>query len=306
MGAKHAAKVWRRALGIRNTKHYDTRNGPIGLVFRPAPIIRAKRFSPVSGAFTIMTPLSNLALLLYALALSACTTVGHRSAAGNLPAEPVVSPAARAKGTEAQGPFVPAIIGIPSDPGPSSTYRINPFDLLEITVFQVPELSREERVNEEGFVLLPLIGNIQVGGLTKREAEALLAAELGREYLQNPQVSLFVKEFAGQKVTVTGKVNGQGVIPLRGRTTLTQVIARAGGLSDVANDNEVLVFRKQENGEVNAYVVDFEAVEKGDLADPVIVDEDRIVVSESGTAVVVKTARGLLTGIASHSIYGLF
>jgi polysaccharide export outer membrane protein len=193
---------------------------------------------------------------------------------------------------------VPAVVGIPTDPGPKVTYRIGPHDLLKIEVFQVEELSSQERVNEQGEIAMPLIGNVKVGGLTPQEAERLIADRLRQNYLQDPQVNIFVVEYASQKVTVTGHVKKPGVFPLAGQTTLMQAIAMAGGLDEVAKKEEIVVFRRQTTGAVNAYVVDLASIEEGKLTDPAIVANDRVVVPKSGMAVFGRSVGNVLTGWA--------
>lgn len=228
----------------------------------------------------------------------ACSTSGRRSTTSvALPAN------AAAVSTDdpqsaLKGDFVPAVVGIPADPGPERTYRIGPYDLLKIEVFQASELSNQERVNEDGLVVMPLIGNVKVGGLTPQEAEQVIANALGEKYLQNPQVNIFVAEYASQKVTVIGQVKKPGVFPVAGKTTLMQAIALAGGLDEVAKKDEIVVFRKQPTGSVNAYVVNMASIEEGKLTDPVIVGDDRIVVPKSGTAVLSRAIGNILTGWA--------
>jgi polysaccharide export outer membrane protein len=249
-----------------------------------------------------MTAMKTLLRLLTAAlvvpALQACSTPGGVPEAGDAlssdsAAEPKLSPAA---GADAD--YVPAVVGIPTDPGPAVTYRIGPHDLLRIEVFQVEELSSQERVNEEGLIVMPLIGNVRVGGLTPQEAERAIADRLGENYLQNPQVNVFVMEYASQKVTVTGHVKSPGVFPLAGETTLMQAIALAGGLDEVAKKQEIVVFRRQKSGAVNAYVVDLAAIEQGKLTDPRMVADDRVVVPKSGMAVVGRSVNNVLTGWA--------
>jgi polysaccharide export outer membrane protein len=224
----------------------------------------------------------------------ACSTSGGGQSEEAGSATTVAAPAV--SGGRPADDFVPAVVGIPADPGPSRNYRIGPFDLLRIEVFQVDELSSEERVNEDGLVAMPLIGAVKVGGLTPSQAEQAIADKLGRNYLQDPQVNIFVTEYASQKVTVTGHVKKPGVFPVQGETTLMQAIALAGGLDDVAKKEEILIFRKQAGGDVNAYVVDLSAIEEGSLTDPVVVGEDRVVVPESGVAVFRRAVGRILTG----------
>ena len=108
-------------------------------------------------------------------------------------------------------------------------YRIGPDDLLEIQVFGVEQLSRAVRVNSRGQVSLPLIGLLDVGGMTAQEAEATITLKLADNFLQNPQVSLFIKEYTTQRVTIEGAVQKPGIYPLRGPTTLLRSLAIAGG-----------------------------------------------------------------------------
>ncbi|MDQ3028112.1 MAG: polysaccharide biosynthesis/export family protein, partial [Pseudomonadota bacterium] len=92
-------------------------------------------------------------------------------------------------------------------------YRIGPEDLIEIQVFGVDQLTRTVRVNSRGLISLPLIGNLEVGGLTSQQAEALVVAKLAENFLQNPQVSFFIREYTSQRVTIEGAVNKPGVYP---------------------------------------------------------------------------------------------
>jgi polysaccharide export outer membrane protein len=237
------------------------------------------------------------AVVILALGLQACATSGGPPPMSDAA---LTDPSATTQlpSPDLQGGVVPAVVGIPADPGSIGSYRIGPYDLLQIQVFQVDELSRTERVSEDGYVVMPLIGAVRVGGLSQREAEKAIADKLAERYLQNPQVSIFVAEYASQKVTVIGQVKKPGVFPLAGRTTLMQAIALAGGFDDAAKKGEVVVFRKQPSGEVNAYVVDLAAVQEGRLSDPVIVGDDRVVVPKSGAAALGKAVGNVLTGWA--------
>ena len=240
------------------------------------------------------TLLRFLAAALLMLGAQACSTSGGGPAAATSASPATVSPGDPQ--TAPKGDFVPAVVGIPADPGPERAYRIGPYDLLKVQVFRVDALSSEVRVDDAGLVVMPLIGAVKVGGLTPAEAEQDIAHKLGQSYLQNPQVRIFVSEYASQKVTVIGRVKKPGVFPVGGKTTLMQAIALAGGLDDVAKKDEIVVFRKQPTGSVNAYVVNMEAIEEGALADPVIVGDDRIVVPKSGAAVFRQTVNNILTG----------
>src|SRR5690606_32406111 len=111
-------------------------------------------------------------------------------------------------------------------------YRIGAQDLLEVSVFGVKDLKQEVRVNSNGQISLPLIGGVMAGGKTIPELEQHIATKLQDGYLQNPQVSVFVKEFTSQQVTVSGTVKKPGIYPLTGKTSLLQALAMAEGLTD--------------------------------------------------------------------------
>ena len=160
-------------------------------------------------------------------------------------------------------------------------YRIGADDLLEIQVFGVDQLTRTVRVNGRGMVSLPLVGAVEVGGLTAQQAEARIVKLLGDTYLQDPQVSLFIKEYTSQRVIIEGAVNKPGVYPLRGPTTLLQSLAVAGGQGSLSDMSEVMLFRTDAGGKREAFTFDVEKIRAGEIADPVVVNEDMIVVKRS-------------------------
>jgi polysaccharide export outer membrane protein len=166
-----------------------------------------------------------------------------------------------------------------STPG-NTAYKIGPQDVLDISVFKVPELSKSVQVADSGTINLPLVGEVPAAGLTAQEVERNLTKKLGAKYLQSPQVTVFVKEYNSQRVTIEGAVKKPGVYPVRGKTSLLQFIAMAEGLDPAAQD-EIVVFR-QANGKRVAGKFDVEEIRAGRLQDPVIREGDVIVVSSSG------------------------
>lgn len=126
-------------------------------------------------------------------------------------------------------------------------YRIGPKDLLEISVFGADELSRTVRVSEDGKVTLPLLGEVLVDGLTKSEVEKKLGQLLGEKYVQNPQVTVFIREYQSKRVSVLGAVEEPGPYQLLGRQTLMQIISEAGGLTRDAG-NEIVIIRQLPDG----------------------------------------------------------
>lgn len=164
----------------------------------------------------------------------------------------------------------------------ATEYRIGAQDLLQISVLGVPELSRDVRVNANGQISLPLIGGVQAGGRTIPELEQVVADQLMESYLQNPQVSVFVKEYTSQRVTVEGALNNPGIYPLTGTTTLLQAVALAGGLDPLAQRDGVVIFRQVE-GKKMAAVFDLSKITAGTVEDPQVYGDDIIVVARSGT-----------------------
>ena len=164
----------------------------------------------------------------------------------------------------------------------SADYRVGPQDLLEINVFQVPDLNRTVRVNTSGEISLPLIGRVQAGGRTVQEVEEDISGKLSKSFLQNPQVSVFVKEFTSQRVTLEGAVIKSGIYPITGQTSLLQAIAMAGGLGELADPKAVVIFRVID-GKKKAAVFDLKQIRKGTAEDPLIYGDDIVVVQESGS-----------------------
>ncbi len=170
-------------------------------------------------------------------------------------------------------------------------YYIGPLDVLEISVFQAPDLTRTAQVDAGGSIMLPLIGAVKVAGQTSEQAAASIARSLGERYLQNPQVSVFVKEAQSSKVTVEGSVMQPGVYPLTGRTTLLQALALARGPDRVADQKRVAVFRTIE-GQRMAAVFDLTAIRSGQAKDPEVYGNDLIVVDVSGSKSVLRDVVG--------------
>jgi len=133
-----------------------------------------------------------------------------------------------------------------------NNYRIGPKDLLEITVFELPELNQTVRVSEDGSITLSLLGKVEVSGFTAQELEARLAQLLDQQFTKGAHVTVFIKEY--QKVSVIGAVGRPGMYELVGPTTLLQAIAQAGGLTAQAM-NEIYVYRTGPDGKQERIVI---------------------------------------------------
>jgi len=113
-----------------------------------------------------------------------------------------------------------------------SAIAIGPGDLLDLSVFDVPELVLKVRVDVNGCVSIAFLGDLKLAGMTVGNAQRLIARELvARQLVKDPQVSIFIEEFATQGITVYGEVNAPGIYPLMGPHHLYDVISAAGGLT---------------------------------------------------------------------------
>jgi polysaccharide export outer membrane protein len=134
-------------------------------------------------------------------------------------------------------------------------YRIGPKDLLEITVFGLPELNQTVRVSEDGSITMSLLGRVEVSGLTAQELERKLASVLDKLYTKEARVTVFIKEY--QKVSVIGAVGRPGMYELVGPTNLLQIIAQAGGFTAQAM-NELFVYRQGKDGKQTKILIKLE------------------------------------------------
>lgn len=163
-----------------------------------------------------------------------------------------------------------------------SNYRIGPRDELIVEVFGAPELRREGEVDAAGNLSLPLVGTVVAGGRTPTEVAAAIATQLRGRYIRDPQVTVNIKKAVGQTVTVDGAVREPGVYPVAGRMTLQQAIASAKGADDIANLDNVVVFRRVDNQQLAA-LFSLRQIRAGRVADPQIFGNDIVVVGENAT-----------------------
>ena len=168
------------------------------------------------------------------------------------------------------------------------TIRIGPGDLLEIKVYGVSDLATEGRVSGEGKITMGLIGEVEVKGLTSDAAQKAIETRLKEGgYLNDPHVSVFVKEYSSQGVTVLGEVQKPGIYTLLGTPRLFDAISAAGGLTPVAGRLVTLTHRDQPD---QAIVLERDNSSGGGHSLAINVDVypgDTIVVSKAGMVYVV-------------------
>lgn len=196
------------------------------------------------------------------------------------PATPTNAVIKQGAGGAAQTPTQILVSGAPGASGPGD-YRIGPLDVVTVSVFQVPDLGGTFPVSASGSIDMPLLGPVPAAGKTTDELKHDLTALLGAKYLQHPSVTVVVSNAISQRITVDGSVNKPGIYPVEGRTTLLQVIALAGGLTDVAKTSGILVLHNTgEKRETSSF--DYNAIRSGTANDPVVAGGDMVVVDASG------------------------
>lgn len=177
-------------------------------------------------------------------------------------------------------------------------YFIAPFDKLSIEVFGVEELTREQvQTDASGRISFPLIGVIEAVGLTSAELAETIEQKLRGSFVRDPQVTVNLIETVGRVVTVDGQVAKPGLYPVMGRMTLQRAVATAGGLSEFADLQDVVVFRTV-GGQRMAGLYNLAAIRAGAYEDPEVFSEDIVIVGDSQARRIFKdvlTAAPLIT-----------
>jgi polysaccharide export outer membrane protein len=209
-------------------------------------------------------------------ALSGCNGVPGDGDGASLAPREDADTAAAAQAARAANKYASA-----ATPG-NAGYLVGPQDVLDVTVFQAPDLSKSVQVAEDGAINLPLVGQIPAAGRSASRLERDIEARLNARYLKSAQVTVFVKEYNSQRVTVEGAVRTPGVYPLRGNDTLMQVLAKSGGVNrDIASDS-VIVFRNAD-GARTMVRFDISTIRGGAEPDPRVLPGDVVLLEESAT-----------------------
>ena len=130
----------------------------------------------------------------------------------------------------------------------SSDYRIGPENVLVIDVYcgKGESMNRKVRVSSKGVITFPLLGEVKVDGLTVAQLENKLTLLLRRDYIVNPQVSVFIEEYS--TVSILGQIVRPGSYPIEGRLSVIELISQAGGFTKIANTNDVRIIRTKYDG----------------------------------------------------------
>jgi polysaccharide export outer membrane protein len=184
---------------------------------------------------------------------------------------------------------------------PAVDYRVGPNDVLAITVFDQPQLTGRYMVQTDGSFAFPLLGRLNVGGLTVQAVETQVREALAKGYLKNPQVGVSVEEFRSQQVFIVGEVRQPGILQFTGSMTMIEALARAGSTTERAGVEAVIVrtpdgvlppdaaalARAQKGDDANVIRVNLETLQTGALSQNVTLRSgDTIFVPRSETVFV--------------------
>lgn len=163
-------------------------------------------------------------------------------------------------------------------------YRLKPLDVIEMRVFQEQDMDTLCKIGANGEIILPLINNVKVAELTLQQAQSRIKELYEKDYLVNANVSLYIREYAPQRVYVIGQVNrpGEVLFPPEEEMTLSRAIAGAMGTTRIANLRSLNVKRKMPDGTIKVFEVDLKAILSDKNAkDFPIYNGDTIEVTES-------------------------
>lgn len=204
---------------------------------------------------------------------------------GTTPAtRPAVADEVKADASDSDKTTGPAPMG-GTEPG--SEILIGGGDLLEVSVYGAPDFSKlETRVSTDGIITLPMIGQVKVAGLNLRNAEALIAKKLSDGgFFNEPQVSIFAKEYGTQGISVLGEVTKPGIYPMLGPRRLFDAISAAGGTTAVAGQSVTITHRGHpDTPETVKLAYSADGTPKSNV---VVYPGDTIVVSRAGVVYIV-------------------
>jgi polysaccharide export outer membrane protein len=181
-------------------------------------------------------------------------------------------------------------------------YKIASADTLTINVFQVPDLSGDFPVDLTGMISLPLLGSMNVAGLTTAELDRRLTQQLGAKYLRNPDVSVGLKSSARRNITLAGSVRAPGLYPVNGPLTLVQAIALGRGPDENANPRRVAIVRTI-GGKRQGAAFDLVSIQRGKMDDPQVYSGDTVIVDGSNVRAI---QREILTALPILGIFNPF
>ena len=146
-------------------------------------------------------------------------------------------------------------------PPPPPGYVIGTDDVLSIIYWRDKDMSTDVAVRPDGMISLSLLNDIAAAGLTPDQLRVKLV-EMSKEFIEDPNITVVVKQINSRKVFVSGQVGKQGPYPLTGPMTVIQLISLAGGMGEYANSKNIMILRT-ENGKQVAYKLNYKEVTSG-------------------------------------------
>ncbi|PTE09475.1 polysaccharide biosynthesis protein GumB [Mesorhizobium helmanticense] len=253
------------------------------------------------GGFRFVESFAGTICVLFAsLAMSACTSTSSTAPSSSTSVDALQLTSSSSTPLSSGG----ALQVVKDLPAPQNTQNgseqpLSPNDVLEVNVFQVDNLNRTVQVDAGGQISLPLIGTMTAAGKSVRQLEKEIETAYGAKYLQSPDVSVFVKESVGQRITVDGEVTRGGIFPVSSNASLIDAIALAGGFNTVGDAKKVFVYR---NIGSNTLVANYnvEEIRAGKSRNPRIYGGDKVVVFASKSKIAMNNLKDAL-GVASSA-----
>jgi polysaccharide export outer membrane protein len=152
--------------------------------------------------------------------------------------------------------------GHPAAGSRDAEYVIGPADVVAVTVWKEPDISRTLPVRPDGKISLPLVGELQASGLTASKLQDVITQKL-KDYIENPQVNVVVQEVKSRSFNIVGKVSKTGSFELAKPTSVLDAIALAGGFQDFAKVSKIYVLRRMPDGSQKMLPFNYKQVIKG-------------------------------------------
>ena len=155
----------------------------------------------------------------------------------------------------------PAAVAAAPDVVVPPGYVIGAEDLLTIVYWKDKDMTSEAQVRPDGRIALPLLNDVQAAGLTPEQLREKLTEE-SKKYMEDPNITVVVRQINSRKVFITGEVNRPGPYPLVSQTSVLQLLAMAGGLREYANSKKIVIMRT-ENGKQISLMFNYKDVIAG-------------------------------------------
>lgn len=146
----------------------------------------------------------------------------------------------------------------------ADSYKLQPGDILEVSVWKEPDLERDVLVTPDGTIAFPLVGGVDAGKMSVEQLSNEIASKL-EKYIPDPVVTVSLKQMLGNRIYILGKVNKPGEFVINRNVDILQALSMAGGLNPFADGDAIQVLRRHQDGNQTATGFSYSAVEKGDL-----------------------------------------